>query len=222
MNLYFLLEGRRTEVKIYPKWFSLLLPDYSRVNSLSNMKKNNYFIISGMGYPSILNHVENSISDIRKYTNVDYLVISADCDDDTIETRFSVFDKMVNDCRKEIGRNRIVIILQMRCIETWLLGNRKIFVRNPQDLELRNYISFYNVKENDPEKMGKHEGFNSVSQFHADYLRKMLNERNITYTKSNPADTAEGYYLKQLIKRTHETDDLKTLKFFLETVKRFQ
>jgi parvulin-like peptidyl-prolyl isomerase len=102
------------------------------------------------------------------------------------------------------------------------LGNKKIFTHNPQDNNLKRYISHYNVYENDPERMGKYGVFNTTSQFHVDYLKKLLNEKNISYTKNNPSDTAEGYYLEQLIKRIKETDDLKSFRSFIETIERFR
>lgn len=222
MNLYFLLEGKRTEPKIYPKWLSYLLPNYSRVFSLRDIKNNNYILMSGKGYPSILNHIKNSITDIQRFPSIDYLIISIDCDDDTPATRYAKIENKIDEFRNGIDRSKIIILLQNRCIETWLLGNRKIFKHNPQDNDLIKYISYYNVKENDPEQMGNHSGFNSVSQFHAAYLKKLLNENNISYTKTNPSDTAESYYLEQLIKRINDTLDLKSFRLFLETIVRFK
>ena len=65
MNVYFLVEGK-TERKVYPKWLSYFLPYLSRVNYPEDAKKNNYYLISGGGYPSILdNHLVDSIRDIN-------------------------------------------------------------------------------------------------------------------------------------------------------------
>ena len=225
MNLYFLLEGKRSEPKIYPKWLSYLLPNYySQVHSLSDIKSNNYFITSGNGYPSILNHIKNSILDFQRYKNIDYLIISIDCDEDSPDKRFLAVKNKINEVNEftdEERRKQILIILQNHCIETWLLGNKKIFVHNPQDDNLKKYISHYNVNVNDPEQMGKYPNINTTSQFHAKYLRKLLYEKNILYTKHNPSDTAEPHYLEQLIKRVEETGDLNSFKNFLETIKKF-
>ena len=87
--------------------------------------------------------------------------------------------------------------------------------------DLKEYISHYNVNEKDPEMMEKYRNFNTTSQFHVDYLRRLLREKNILYTKINPSDTAESYYLEQLIKRVEETDDLKSFKSFLELIGKF-
>jgi hypothetical protein len=69
--------------------------------------------------------------------------------------------------------------------------------------------------------MRNYGGFNSISQFHFDYLRKLLNEKNISYSKDKPSDTVEKYYLEQLIKRANETNDLKSFKSFLEIIEKF-
>ena len=222
MNLYFLLEGKRTEPKIYPKWLSHLLPNYSRVSSLNDLKNNNYFMISGRGYPSILNHIENSITDFRKFRNIDCLIISVDCDEDTPDKRSLTVRNKINEFKNEIDQEKVHIILQNRCIETWLLGNRKIFTHKPKGDDLKKYISHYNVNENDPEQMQKYSGFNTTSQFHIAYLKKTLNEKNISYTKNNPSDTAETYYLEQLINRVKETNHLNSFKSFLEVIDLFK
>ena len=39
MNLYFLVEGRRTESKVYPRWLSYLLPEYRQVNNHTQLRE---------------------------------------------------------------------------------------------------------------------------------------------------------------------------------------
>lgn len=179
-------------------------------------------MLSGRGYPSILKHIENSIKDFEKYDNIDYLIISVDCDEDTPNKRLLAVESAIDKFIDKKERGKILIILQNRCIETWLLGNKNIFVRNPQDNDLKKYISHYNVHENDPEQMKIYGDFKTTSQFHIDYLKKLLHEKNIHYSKHNPSDTAEAYYLEQLIKRVKETGDLESFKHFLETIESFK
>jgi hypothetical protein len=54
MNIYFLVEGRRTEKKVYPKWISILLPELSEVKNVFLVRNNNYLVFSGNGFPSLL------------------------------------------------------------------------------------------------------------------------------------------------------------------------
>ena len=66
MNIYFLVEGKRTEMKVYPKWLSHLVPNLKRVDAYQNVESNNYYIFSGNGFPSLLdNHLRNCIEDIN-------------------------------------------------------------------------------------------------------------------------------------------------------------
>ena len=66
MNLYFLVEGRQTEARVYPAWLAHLLPHYSRVSSPDAINKNNYFLVSGEGYPRLLGSMlGRSIEDIN-------------------------------------------------------------------------------------------------------------------------------------------------------------
>lgn len=74
MNLYFLVEGL-TEKKVYPKWLSYLLPTFTRVDIPEDASQNNYYLISGGGFPSLLdNHLRSSLDDIEYSGNYDFLI----------------------------------------------------------------------------------------------------------------------------------------------------
>lgn len=53
MNLYFVLEGEKTEVQLYPKWIEYVLPELSQVDFEKDVVNNHYYIFSGGGIPSI-------------------------------------------------------------------------------------------------------------------------------------------------------------------------
>ncbi|MCP4148643.1 MAG: hypothetical protein GY757_12930 [bacterium] len=78
MNLYFLVEGRRTEAKVYPKWLEHLLPELKRVYHCDHIAGNNYFLISGGGYPSIYHHLKNAVHDVNAISGYDYLILCLD------------------------------------------------------------------------------------------------------------------------------------------------
>ncbi len=92
-------------------------------------------------------------------------------------------------------------------MDTWFLGNRKDFKPNPQDEKLCEYIRHYNVSEDDPELMACPPGsrFETKAQFHYDYLRRMLRERGVVYSKSSPNHVTESHYLDRLIARNLTT-----------------
>jgi len=56
MNVYFLVEGRRTEKKIYPKWLSHLVPELTKVDFFEDVKEFNYKLFSGFGFPHLLHN----------------------------------------------------------------------------------------------------------------------------------------------------------------------
>lgn len=39
MNLYFLVEGKRTERKVYPAWLAYLLPELKQVKNYDEVEK---------------------------------------------------------------------------------------------------------------------------------------------------------------------------------------
>ena len=45
MNIYFLVEGNRTEKKIYPQWLTYLVPKLKRVKYHDEVTSNNYYLI---------------------------------------------------------------------------------------------------------------------------------------------------------------------------------
>lgn len=217
MNLYFLVEGRRTEAKVYPKWLSHLLPHFSRVNRPSAVIDKNYFLISGEGNPSILDvHLPNAIGDFNDVGRYDYLVLCFDAEESTPEECVADVELRMDGADYQLARGELKIIVQNRSIETWFLGNRKVLTRSPQSRTLARFKRFYDVSVDDPEKMGRFGGHSTHAQFHAAYLREMFREKKIAYTKRHPGHVMESAYLEQLQNRvSDEPDHLKTFQSFI-------
>jgi hypothetical protein len=219
MNIYFLVEGKRTEMKVYPKWLAYLVPELQKVQTFDTVHQNNYFMFSGNGFPSLLhNHLRNCVLDINDTGKYDYFVICLDADEKSIE-----------DCKQEVVEfmlqeniylnppTQFKIIVQNRCLETWFLANPKIFKKNPHSDFLRKCVEFYNVKQQDPELMDKPNDFEStISVFHSSYLQELLAERNIIYTKKSPQGVTEEYFLRELILRSQKTNHISSFQSFIE------
>ncbi|ARV13353.1 hypothetical protein BTO09_13830 [Gilvibacter sp. SZ-19] len=219
MNAYFLVEGKRTERKVYPKWLSLLIPDLKFVNFFEDVVSNNYKIFSGDGFPHLLHrHLKASIEDVNDSGNYNYFIICLDADDCTAEERVLEVNEFIVENNLTLNDDiEFRIIVQQKCIESWLLGNRNVFKSNPSNPDLVKAIQFYNVSTEDPELMDKPASFaGSTSDFHYNYLKAVLRERHISYTKKNPRDVTEKHYLEELIARTQDTGHLKTFNNFLE------
>lgn len=217
MNIYFIVEGRRTERKVYPAWLNHLLPELNKVDLAYEANDNNYYLFSGNGFPSLLhNHLKSSIDEVNELANYKYLVLILDVDETTTESRIEEVNKFTKENDLALQNTELIIIPQNRCIETWFLGNKTIFKNNPQSSTLTKYVKFYNVKDNDPEGMGVFQGFNTHSQFHTEYCNEFLRERNIRYSKNRPNGVVELDYLNCLIERVEKTSHLESFKNFLK------
>ncbi|CAK8713667.1 DUF4276 domain-containing protein [Candidatus Electrothrix aarhusensis] len=202
MNLYFLVEGK-TERKVYPKWLAHLAPQLEQVNFPCEATDNNYFLISGGGFPSILdNHLKDSVSDINNSGNFDYLVLLIDTDDVSAAEKIEEVKEFVrsndiifNDCE-------FIILPQVVCMETWFLGNPRIYSKNPSSAECSAFSKHYDVARNDPEKMRQpQESCGSIGDYHFQYLKAMLRGKNIRYSKKNPQEVTKPYYIEALRNR---------------------
>lgn len=223
MNLYFLVEGK-TERKLYPSWLEILLPSYEEVDFALEAKDDNYFLISGDGYPRLLDiTLPDAVAEINECLNYDFLILVIDADEVSVEERTNEVSQHVEALEASLHNCQIKIVVQNCCLESWLLGNRKVFSRNPQDAELRKHIQHYNVSLNDPELMEASSDFiHSRAAYHLKYLKQMFRERSpkISYSKKRPGDCAEDYYLRELINRTAATPShLLTFQDFIKFCK---
>lgn len=219
MNIYFLVEVKRTEMKVYPKWLSILIPELTKVRWYHEVVNNNYCIFTGDGFPSLLdNHLKNSIDDVNSSGNFDYFIICLDSDDDSIEERRNQVLDFIEEKTIHLNENtKLEIIVQNKCFETWFLGNPKIFKKNPTSSVLIDYIRHYNVKNEDPELMEKPVDFEQTTAiFHSIYLQEILSARKIQYSKKNPQEVTEEYFLKELIRRNDKTNHIKSFKHFID------
>ena len=216
MNLYFLVEGK-TEQKVYPRWISYLLPNISRVDSPDDVSANNYFLISGGGFPSLLdNHLKASVADVNSVEKYDFLIICLDSDNASPESRIQMVYDFIKEEKLILSCN-LHVIVQKICMETWFMGNRTVYTRNPSQ-SFKPFSQFYDASINDPELMGKPDDFGeSHSIYHYEYLKNMLSEKRIRYSKKNPRDVMQKYYLNELRKRTIDfPNQLSTLKEFIK------
>jgi len=206
MNSYFLVEGK-TERKVYPRWISYFIPSLKRVHAPGEVIENNYFLISGGGYPSLLDvHLPNSVADINDSGKYDYFVVVLDADEIPVGARVQEVKDKIAKKGMDLRNCELQIIVQNRCIETWFLGNHIVFSRNPGTSELMECVRFYDVSVDDPELMYKPDSFEETcAGFHFKYLRLMLAERHIRYTKRFPRDVVETHYLEQLERRIEHT-----------------
>jgi len=118
-----------------------------RVENFDEVNQNNYYLFSSYGIPYIENDIINAIIDINSLGKYDYFVIFIDADAATVYQRESKIYKLIEENNISLANNTsLKLIVQNRCIETWFLGNRKLYTRNPQKKNpcFIKYSSFFN------------------------------------------------------------------------------
>jgi len=217
MNVYFLVEGLRTEMAIYPSWIASLCPNLHRVEKVFAATRDSFFIFSGEGYPSILdNHLRAAVDDVNRSGKYDYLVIVIDADELSVADRVDEIRTFVREEGIEMVPScTLEIVVQNRCIETWLLGNRQVVRQNPTSSDLLEFKNFYDVRVADPEAMPCRTGFDLHAACHLKYLKTAFAERNITYSKRSPGNAATATYIQALKRRASSTGHLQSLQAFL-------
>ena len=226
MNFYIIVEGDQTEMSVYPAWLSILAPAYVRIKNAWDVDENNYYIFSANGIPSIYNHVTNALLDInginsKEGSHYDYLLVCLDTEE---ESREYILQQIESELKKKgvtLQNAELVVFEHKVCMETWFLGNQKVFKDNPEGLEYRDIIRFFNVGTDNPEEMGNMnpDKFPTTAKFHLRYLKRMLEERQMTYTKTNTKEIQKDDYLQQLIKRYKDTGHIATFGSWYEFVK---
>ena len=218
MNLYLLVEGRRTEARVYPAWLSHLLPKHTRVIDPQEAAGAHYFLTSGQGYPRILDEgIPAAIEDISIHGGYDYFVVSVDADEDDPEQKREEVVQFVRECTPSLpGQTVLQVIVQTKSIESWFLGNRRVVSANPGCPVLRGYMGEYDIRELCPECMGGHAEFPTVQAFHLDYLERVLRERHLRYSKLYPGQVQERHYLEQLIERSGDSRHLRSFKTLID------
>ncbi len=84
--------SEKNRKKVYPAWLNFITPKLTRITNPEDAKCNNYYIISGNGYPSILDHIEEAVNTINEFNGIfTHFVIVADSDDDGFEQRKKIF-----------------------------------------------------------------------------------------------------------------------------------
>ncbi|WP_293124511.1 hypothetical protein [Microcoleus sp. bin38.metabat.b11b12b14.051] len=220
MNLYFLVEGMQSERKVYPAWLSHLLPELTQVHSYDEVKEKNYYLISGEGYPSLYDFIGPSVEEINLSGKYNYFVVCLDAEENTVAERHAEIYNFLARQKLVLKNTEFVLIVQNRCLETWLLGNRKIYSKQPQNQPLLDYTKYYDVSVDCPETMGKYREFNTHAQFHGAYLKALFEAKNTTYSKKRPADVLKSFYLENLLKRIEEKpQQLTTFRHFVNFCK---
>jgi len=224
VNLYFLVEGDRTETKLYRRWIGHALPHLSEVHLVSDLTSDRFYIISGGGYPSYVDRIRDSLLDLKEHPAVDDFFICIDSEELSYAEKLAeIVDELARAERSTRVRDgnphfRSHVIVQHCCAETWFLGHRTMMTRNGTSPDLLRFQRFFDVRTADPEGMGCLPGYVTRASFHLAYLKAMLIEKNprLHYTKRKPGEVLEAHYFDALRERC-TTGDLASLRVLLDT-----
>jgi hypothetical protein len=214
MNIYIVTEGIAEKI-VFQSWIPLINPSLSYTTYLDDVTDDNFYIISGMGYPYYFDILDNAIQDVNNLGRFDRLVVSVDSEEMTKQQKYDEISEFVSklNCIAEIR-----VIIQHFCFETWALGNRRLFRNNPSLSKLREYKTLFNVKIKDPELLpSKPDEELNRAQFAEKYLRLALNDRfrNLSYFKSNPKALLHTTYFTQIKNRLNDTGHISSFDDFL-------
>lgn len=218
MNFYMLVEGKSTEMAVYPRIIRHYRPEYTQVFLLDDIRENNFFLVSGMGIPSLYDRIAPSIEDIREHNRmseykIDSLVIVLDAD--IYGSVEATYEKVVRELQKaNIDNIQWEIIVQNKCIETWFLGNCEAYPEAYSDA-FAPFADHYNVSQQDPEQMSG-DGEHSIGTYSKIYLKKMLNETKRTYTERRVKDVTTPEYFEGMNSRILEAEDVASYKAFVD------
>lgn len=236
MNLLFLVEGEKTEPKIYKAWLHHLFPYLNFVDKPEDMKTNSCRIIPGNGYPNMISsprmyggisRLEACLLDIKNFSNVDYFFICVDSEEETYQARFDEIKSRLDSLKIQVGMaqhqaTKFYIIIQYCCVETWALGNADIpneYVSQSISTKFSEFQVHYDILTKDPELMidcPPNHRYSTKARFHKSYLKEYLQEFGLSYSKRDPRIIEEKKYLDALIKRCESTNHLSSLKYLLD------
>ncbi len=212
MNLCLVGEGI-TEKKIYKSWIPLLCSNLVWVASLNQIENNNFTIIgnAAQGLGGVKGTVIQILEEIKKENiKIDYFFVCVDAENEPVMKVKNEIKTYIEQAQLDIDFP-IYIIIQNKCIENWLMGNRKINIENAGNPELIEYREHYNVNELDPEKLTVPSNDNrSIGIFSKDYLKLMFLHKNMRYSETRPKYVCNQNYLEQLKKRYIETNHIGT------------
>ncbi|MEO5376191.1 MAG: hypothetical protein H7832_00170 [Magnetococcus sp. DMHC-6] len=208
MNFYFLVEGRRTEKKVYREWTKHVFQGMGAVDRVEDFSGNNFFVLSANGYPLSSDTYQKTVQDVHD-SGVDHLFVCVDADEESLSERY---EKISDELKKLQCPCSFSVIVADCCMETWFLGNQKMMSRQPaKGSKFFQMYQHYNVLTQDPEGMPKPSVFvESRAEYHVNYFQAMCQEKGVTYTKKYPGSVLESTYLAALVKRCQETNHLSS------------
>jgi hypothetical protein len=222
VNLYFVVEGRRCEPRVYKAWIRHSFPGLSLAQRLDEIQGDSFYVVAGNGYPAYERRIEAALLDIADHPVFDHLFICVDAEDLPYTERVARVEALVHanvikfNVRDRCPCLQTHVIVQNCCIETWFLGNADMMPPEPVP-PFAELVSHYDVSRYDPEEMPRlpHKAL-TRARFHKLYLKEMLRASGHTYSEQSPAIVKDLSYLSALRHRCATTPHLRSLHHLFE------
>ena len=224
MNYYFLLEDEKSLLKVLPHWLEYMNFGYSRVADIQSLQDNNYILQSGQGVTQLITKVLFDTIDtlLLHPGKINTLVIIIDAEELEAETRLQmVKEKICTHYNINELNFETKILVCNHCFETWLLGCTGLYPREEVDIksDFYTYYNYYNIEENDPEKMIPPETCDdTIAKYHFHYLHELLRYKKIRYSKSKPDNIITKGYFNGIVERIHITNHLNSFESFFNYI----
>lgn len=214
MNIAIITEGRGDKY-IYKSWIPFVNPNITYVDRIRDISSNNFSIVSGFGYPSYFQKIDEVIQDVNDHGHIDRLVIGIDSEELTLHQKQQEISDYLS---SSTCLAPIFIIVHHFCIETWALGNRRFCPANPNHQPLLTYKIFFDVRSSDPELLPEYPPLRlNRAKFAQRYLSAICQSRNphLTYNKSRPKPLIHNAYYQQVLLRHQTSGHIASFSFFL-------
>ena len=113
MNLYFVVEDSGAGKKVYRSWLQHLFPYLSQVQAPVQIASNNYYLVSGRGYPAYKNTINAALEDIQTYPKIDHLFICVDTEELSLDEKFAEIREVL---KRSTAFENTHVILHNCCI----------------------------------------------------------------------------------------------------------
>lgn len=150
MKLYLLVEGEQTEKKLFRAWLKHCFPRVTEVFQPADLTPDSFFLLAGMGYPSYLQRIPQALEDAARF-GAEHLFVCIDAEDRSYEQRRTEVAGILEQAATALQRRGLQFIGHLHvivadcCVESWLLGHRRLVPRQPTDENLLRLKGFYDV-----------------------------------------------------------------------------
>ena len=226
MNIYLVVEGKKSEDKVYPAWVKFINPALEFTRTLDAVKSNAVYIFSGEGYPAYLNIIKDAAKDMALITDkttgqslFHRLVVAIDAEEMTTSDKVSEIMGCI--CAVTGGAHDFdcKVIVHDFCLETWFLANDRLY-KNAKQSMTSQFRSHYDVATLDPEGLflPLDSRCRTRAQYAFRYLKASISDRwsKQVYSKRNPGAVLHEKYFKAVKKRYDETGHIQSIRMLFD------